>query len=95
MKLGGRIANLFRDLSCLIGLIYYCSWLSENKIEAVELSDNPNDLNRTAEEIAALIQSPEIYRHIRAQEQDDDKKGSRARANMSRARPRNPARFFR
>lgn len=79
MRLSGRIANLFRDLSCLIGLIYYCTWLSENHIEGVELT-NPQDLNRTAEEIAALIQSPEIYQHIRAREQDDEKKNAEARA---------------
>lgn len=71
-KLAGRIANLFRDLSCLVGLIYYCTWLSENKIEGVQLS-NLNDLSQTAEEIAMLVQSPEIYRYLRAQEQNDEK----------------------
>ncbi|MDX2028513.1 MAG: hypothetical protein SFW62_07750 [Alphaproteobacteria bacterium] len=72
MKLAGRIANLFRDLSCLVGLIYYCSWLSENKIEGVQLS-NIDNLSHTAEEIATLVQSPEIYRYLRAQEQNDEK----------------------
>jgi hypothetical protein len=76
IKLAGRVANLFRDLSCLIGLIYYCTWLSENSIEALELSD-PTDLNRTAEEIAILLQSPEIYRYLRAQEQNDDSSSDR------------------
>jgi hypothetical protein len=77
-KLSNRISNLFRDLSCLIGLIYYCTWLSENNIEAVGLTD-PSDLSRCAEEIADLIQSPEIYRHLRAQEQDDEKKSARTK----------------
>ncbi|MFY9288686.1 MAG: hypothetical protein WAO98_09320 [Alphaproteobacteria bacterium] len=72
IKLGTRIANLFRDLSYLIGLIYYCSWLSENNIEEVELSD-PDNLAVTAEEITALLQSPEIYRFLKAQEQNDEK----------------------
>jgi len=74
IRLAGRVANLFRDLSCLIGLIYYCTWLSDNSIEALDLSD-PTDLNRTAEEIAILLQSPEIYRYLRAQEQNDDSAG--------------------
>jgi len=73
IRLGSRIANLFRDLSCLIGLIYYCSWLTENRIEAVQLSD-PENLESTAEEIAELIQSPEIFKFLRAQEQNDEKR---------------------
>jgi hypothetical protein len=73
-KLAARVANLFRDLSCLIGLIYYCSRMTENNIESVELTD-PDNIIHTAEEIAALIQSPEIYRYLRAQEQNDEKKG--------------------
>jgi hypothetical protein len=72
IKLASRISNLFRDLSCLIGLIYYCTWLMENSVEDVTLS-NPDDLARTAEEIAALIQSPELYRVLRAKEQDVEK----------------------
>lgn len=78
IKLTARIANLFRDLSCLIGLIYYCSWMSENNIDSLQLS-NPEDLNRTAEEIAALLQSPEIYRYLRAQEQNDEIKANKAK----------------
>jgi len=66
-KLSGRIADLFRDLSCLIGLIYYCTWLGENNVESVELSD-PDNLNRTASEISALIQSPELYNYLREQQ---------------------------
>lgn len=78
IKLTARIANLFRDLSCLIGLLYYCSWMSENNIDTLQLS-NPEDLNRTAEEIAALLQSPEIYRYLRAQEQNDEQKVSKSK----------------
>lgn len=72
--LASRIANLFRDLSCLIGIIYYCSWLAENQVPELKLS-NPDDLGKTAEEIAVLMQSPEIYRYMRAPEQNDDKAG--------------------
>src|SRR5262249_46764659 len=92
MKLAARISTLFRDLSCLVGLIYYCTWLTENHIEGVELS-NPDDLNRTAEEIAALIQSPEIYRHIRAREQNDEQEKNRAkrRAREKKAKKSRPA----
>jgi hypothetical protein len=72
IRLAVRVANLFCDLSCLIGLIYYCTWLTENSVEDVQLS-NPGDLVRSAEEIAALIQSPELYRYLRAKEQDVEK----------------------
>jgi hypothetical protein len=88
-KLATRVANLFRDLSCLIGLIYYCTWMAENGIEAVDLSD-PSDLNRTAEEIALLLQSPEIYRYLRAQEQNDDsgKKSKKSAQHMQKKKSR-------
>lgn len=84
-KLSNRISNLFRDLSCLIGLIYYCTWLSENNVEAVGLSD-PQNLSRTAEEIAELIQSPQIYQHIRAREQDDEKKSRKREKSETKQR---------
>ena len=67
-----RIANLFRDLSCLIGLVYYGSWLSEQEIDTVKLSD-PTDLCRSAEEITALIQSPEMERLLRLRKQRDER----------------------
>jgi hypothetical protein len=79
IRLSTRIANLFRDLSCLIGLIYYSTWLAENNVANVRLS-NPDDLIRTAEEIAMLIQSPEILRYLRAQEQNDDKLAKKKKA---------------
>jgi len=72
LRLSLRIANLFRDLSCLIGLIYYSTWLAENGVGELQITD-PDNLGSTAEEIASLIQSPELYRHLRAREQDDEK----------------------
>jgi hypothetical protein len=72
LKLASRIANLFRDLSCLIGIVYYCTWLAENRVEDIRLS-NPEDLSKTAEEISALMQSPEIFRYMRAPEQNDER----------------------
>jgi len=72
IKLASRIANLFRDLSCLIGIVYYCNWLAENRVDDIKLS-NPEDLGKTAEEIAALMQSPEIFRYMRAPEQNDER----------------------
>lgn len=54
-----RIGELFHDLSCLIGLIYYGVWMSENGIEGLHISD-PEDLERTAQEIAHLTRSPEV-----------------------------------
>jgi hypothetical protein len=74
LRLTARIANLFRDLSCLIGIVYYCTWLAENRVEDIRLS-NPEDLSKTAEEITALMQSPEIYRYLRAPEQNDERRG--------------------
>ncbi|MDD4615591.1 MAG: hypothetical protein PHW76_00500 [Alphaproteobacteria bacterium] len=54
-----RIGELFHDLSCLIGLIYYGVWMAENGIGGVLVSD-PYDLERTAREIADLAISPEV-----------------------------------
>ncbi len=54
-----RIGDLFHDLSCLIGLIYYGVWMSENGIEGLPVS-NPEDLERTAQEIATLTRSPAV-----------------------------------
>jgi hypothetical protein len=81
-KLSSRIATLFRDLSCLIGIVYYCTWLAENRVEDIKLS-NPADLGKTAEEISTLMQSPEIYRYLRAPEQNDERNGSRAKSRAA------------
>src|SRR3984957_7214790 len=35
IRLASRISNLFRDLSCPIGLIYYCTSLQENSAENI------------------------------------------------------------
>jgi len=82
IKLASRIANLFRDLSCLIGIVYYCTWLAENHVDDLKLS-NPDDLGKTAEEIATLMQSPEIYKYIRAPEQNDDDGRTRSKTRKS------------
>jgi hypothetical protein len=74
-RLAARVATLFRDLSCLIGLIYYCTWLNDNAITGIEVTD-PSNLCSTVEEIAALIESPELMKNIRAREQDDNKAGA-------------------
>jgi len=88
IKLMIRVANLFRDLSCLIGLLYYCNWLEENKIETAYITD-PENLNRTAEEITALIQSPEIYRYLCAKEQDHEEniKRRKSPAQLTKKQP--------
>jgi hypothetical protein len=86
IKLAARIANLFRDLSCLIGIVYYCTWLAENRVEDIHLS-NPDDLGKTAEEIAALMQSPDIFRYMRAPEQNDDRVKPKRIKNEPKKRP--------
>ena len=63
-----RIGELFHDLSCLIGLIYYGVWMSENGIEGLPIS-NPEDLERTAQEIALLTRSPEITQLLKQRKQ--------------------------
>ena len=70
VRLTLRVANLFRDLSCLIGLLYYCSWFEENKVDAINITD-PENLNLTAEEITTLLQSSQIHEILVAYEQDD------------------------
>src|SRR3984885_9583447 len=87
IKLASRIANLFRDLSCLIGIVYYCTWLAENRVDDIRLSD-PEDLGKTAEEIATLMQSPEIFRYMKAPEQNDDRGGkSKVKSKGEKKRP--------
>jgi len=68
-KLMVRVANLFRDLSCLIGMIYYTTWLAEREVEGIALTD-PEDLHRSVVEIAALVQSPELQRPLRARAEE-------------------------
>ena len=63
-----RIGELFHDLSCLIGLIYYGVWMSENGIEGLPIS-NPEDLERTAQEIALLTRSPEVTHLLKQRKQ--------------------------
>jgi hypothetical protein len=63
-KLMKRIGTLFRDLSCLIGIIYFTTWLAEHDVEGIALSD-PEDLHRSVIEIAAIVQSPELHKALR------------------------------
>ncbi len=74
-KLTSRISNLFRDLSCLIGVAYYCNWLTEHKVESVHLSE-PDNIGQTAVEFAALVQSPDFLQQLRAPEQNNGHKKS-------------------
>ena len=73
-KMMVRVANLFRDLSCLIGMIYFTTWLAERDVEGIALSD-PEDLHRSVIEIAAIVQSPELQRalSLRAAEMKKEK----------------------
>lgn len=68
-KLMLRIANLFRDLSCLIGMIYFTSWLAERDVEGVALSA-PDNLYRSVVETAAIVQSPELHHALRARAEE-------------------------
>jgi len=58
-----RVGALFHDLSCLIGLIYYGIWMTENGFGGVAIT-NPYDLEQTTKEIAALSHSPEIMDYL-------------------------------
>jgi hypothetical protein len=51
-----RIARLYHDLSCLVGLVFYGTWLAQNRIQTFRLS-NTDDLERMAVEVFALIRA--------------------------------------
>jgi hypothetical protein len=68
-KLASRISSLFRDLSCLIGMIYFTTWLADRDVEGIALSD-PEDLHRSVVETAAIVQSPELQRALRLRAED-------------------------
>ena len=70
-----RIGELYHDLSCLLGLIYYGVWMSENGIDGLPVSD-PLDLERTAQEIALLTRSPEVAQLLRQRKLIEDKKAA-------------------
>jgi hypothetical protein len=83
-----RIGDLFHDLSCLIGLIYYGIWMSENGIEGLVVTD-PADLERTAQEIALLTRSPEVHALLKRRKETErtrraekDKEARKARAAL-------------
>ncbi len=77
-RFAARIAALFHDLSCFVGIIFYCSWLSENHISSVEIS-NPQNLGRSVVEIAALVESPQLMRRWLAQDPDNARTAAEAR----------------
>ncbi len=52
-----RLGTLFHDLSCLIGLIFYGTWMAENRIPGLVVSD-PSDLGLLAKELSALALPP-------------------------------------
>jgi hypothetical protein len=79
-----RIGELFHDLSCLIGLIYYGIWMSENGIEGLPIS-NPDDLERTAQEISLLTRSPEVAQLLKKRKHILQEK--RAAEHKKKARP--------
>jgi len=68
-----RIGELFHDLSCLIGLIYYGVWMSENGIEGLPVT-NPQDLERTAQEIEKMTHSHEISQLLKRRKQVEESK---------------------
>ena len=57
-KLAARIGNLFRDLSCLIGLLYYCSWLDDHGIKRFNLTAD-GDMPRMAAAVGGVVQAAE------------------------------------
>ena len=81
--LSDRIGELFHDLSCLIGLIYYGVWMSENGIEGLPVT-NPQDLERTAQEIALLTRSPEVAQLLKKRKQMESEKMRAPRQNLGK-----------
>lgn len=79
------VSELFHDLSCLIGLIYYGVWMSENGIAGLPISD-PYDLERTAQEIEKLTRAPEIARLLRHRREAEAEK-KRAAMPRKKAKP--------
>jgi len=76
-----RISELFHDLSCLIGLIYYGVWMAENGIGGVLVS-NTYDLEKMVRDLFNLSLSPEVTqilaeRNQLIQDQSNGKKRSR------------------
>lgn len=51
-----RTSQLFSELSCLVGIVYYCQILLEQGVEVVGLND-PNNLPMTALEFASMFKA--------------------------------------
>ena len=75
-QLSARIAHLFKDLSCLVGIAYYSAWITEGRIERIKLS-NPDDLHKTVLELAAFMRATAPKVITPAKEQDDPGKKSK------------------
>lgn len=82
-----RMANLFRDLSCLIGMIYFTTWLAEHDVEGIALSD-PDDLYRSVIEMAAIVQSPELHRALSLR--DEQIRKARAKKTLKKTETKVP-----
>jgi hypothetical protein len=78
--LSSRIVQLFCELACLINAAYFCSWLSENQVESVELTA-PGDLHQTVMELAALMRSPDFIKHMRARKKAEEKRDAPPKSN--------------
>lgn len=82
-----RVANLFRDLSCLIGMIYFTTWLAERDVEGIALSD-PEDLYSSVIEIAAIVQSPELHKAL--QKRADEVRKAKAKKTLDKGSKKSP-----
>lgn len=82
-----RVANLFRDLSCLIGMIYFTTWLAERDVEGIALSD-PEDLYTSVIEIAAIVQSPELHKAL--QKRADEVRKAQAKKSLDKPPKKSP-----
>lgn len=74
-QLAARIARLFLDLSCLVGIAYYSAWIAESRIDHVKLS-NPADLHQTAVELAEFLRTsgPKVITPAKEQDKPSSKK---------------------
>lgn len=52
-----RIAVLFRELSCLVAIVYFSSFLVDREITEIELTD-PDNLEQIARDFATLLLPP-------------------------------------
>jgi hypothetical protein len=67
-----KIANIFRDIACMLGVIHYCSWLDARDIDIVTLSQ-PDNLQATAREMADYMNSSALATLLYEKERDRKK----------------------